>query len=97
MTSDELSEMFARELSEMLARICAYAQEYSATIEFDEPTMRHVSHVVSCFLAQNTKYGNEGVESDIVLGLLMQPRSLKQWRQKFKIIVQSWNNKPLIY
>lgn len=85
-------------LVETLAKICHYAQEHSHDWENRENRddvyggMEHVSHVISCFIAQHTIHGSEGVDSNIVLDLLRKDYlSLKQWENIFESICGQWN------
>jgi len=77
----------------MLAKICYYAQEHSRDWEFSDANIRcvafeHVSHIVSCFLAQSTLIGSFGLESDIVLDALVnKPYNLFEWCVYFTKLV----------
>ena len=61
-------------LIELCARICFYAQQHSGDEDAWGPRSSHTldrmmeptSFVVSCFIAQNTEFGSEGVEWAIV-------------------------------
>lgn len=76
-----------------LARVCYYAQEI---ISEDNPPkdVEHMmcctSHAIACFLAQNTKFGDDGVETDVVLKELCEidkKYSLTDWEDIIKLKV----------
>lgn len=85
-------------LYKTLAQICYFAQEHShdwddrETRDDVDVAMEHVSHVVSCFIAQHTIHGSEGVDSNIVLDLLRKEvLTLKKWENIFQKICGDWN------
>ena len=69
------------DLVELCAKICFFAQEHSGDGDAWGPRcsdilyrmMEHTSFVVSCFIAQNAKFGSEGVEWEIVVKELAGP------------------------
>jgi hypothetical protein len=89
--------MTQEQLIYIIASICIYAQSHSSDEDaWDRQNlhdkMEHVSYVVACFLAQNTKLGNNGVEFDVVLNDLCGPVLTEQeWHDKTKILVQEYN------
>lgn len=94
--------MNQQQLVNVLVQICVYAQDHSGDTSAWGPrnspylieAMGHTSHVVSCFLAQNTIHGDEGVSSDVVLEKLAGPvLSEKQWHKIITNIVRLLNEK----
>jgi hypothetical protein len=88
------------ELIELCADICYYAQEHSNDEECWGPRgtselhdrMEHTSFVIACFLAQNTKHGNDGVGWEIVVEDLAGPLlDHKQWSEKITALVDEFN------
>ena len=60
---------FQDNLRDSIAQICWFAQGHwfdnKEDMSYDHMTT--VSHVVACMLAQNTVYGNDGVDSNVVI------------------------------
>lgn len=80
-------------LVDICSKICYYAQEHSSCEEAwgirNSPDlwnwMQHTSYTVACFIAQNTEYGVDGVDWDIVQRELVGPvLTLEQWEQVIK-------------
>lgn len=77
--------------------ICYYAQEHSKDwdrveqrIDLDY-AMEHVSYVIACFIAQNTKGGQNGVDWDVVHKHLYGPvLTYQQWRDVITQAVESY-------
>lgn len=80
------------------AEVCYFAQCHSEDEEAWGPRnspelhdwMQHTSYTIACFIAQNTKYGADGVGWDIVQKELVGPvLTLEQWQEviskKFEI------------
>lgn len=84
-------------LIKMMAKACHYAQDH---IENDWPLDRNsrwtrlqcVSYQMACFLAQNTRFGNEGVEWDVVIDNLADHpmRSEKEWEKILNKIAKTY-------
>jgi hypothetical protein len=95
---EEEDKMSKDSLIDIIAKICYYAQDHS---RLDEPKrstkklrkqMEHVSHVVSCFLAQNTLKGQGGVETEIVLRELCGTvLNENEWKQKITELVEEFS------
>jgi hypothetical protein len=77
-------------LPTFMAKACSYAQEHVDDSEAwpndllaREKYFTCVSFQMSCFFAQNTVYGKEGVESDIVISELVElpMKSEKIWQK----------------
>jgi hypothetical protein len=90
--------MNTKQLIDVLVKICVYAQDHSGDIsawgprnsDYLHEAMEHTSYVVSCFLAQNTRGGNDGVSFDIVLDKLVGPvLSERQWTRVITDLVTS--------
>lgn len=80
------------ELVKFLAKACNYAQSHiddseawPVTPVFREAALQCVSFQIACFLAQNTKEGDFGVESEIILEELIE-RPMKSEKQWVKIL-----------
>jgi hypothetical protein len=78
-----------RALVDFLAKACAYARQHIDDADawpddpdFREKSLQCVSFQVACFLAQNTSEGDEGVDCDVVLALLIEhpAKPEKTWR-----------------
>ena len=69
-----------------LANTCVYAQDHISSFEGDkkekEFCMEATSHVVACFLAQNTVEGNQGVESNVILSKLVKKKKDSAYGEK---------------
>ncbi len=79
-------------LATFMAKACAYAQEHiddKAAWSIDtidrEMYLQCVSFQMACFFAQNTIYGSDGVDFDIVLAPLVE-HPMKTEKQWLKII-----------
>lgn len=77
-----------KELIDFMAEACHYAQEHVDDSEAWQDHHREfyltcASYQMACFLAQNTKYGHSGVESDVVISKLCERpmKSVKQWKK----------------
>jgi hypothetical protein len=90
--------MNTKQLIEVLVKICVYAQDHSGDIsawgprnsDYLHEAMEHTSYVVACFLAQNTRGGNDGVSFDIVLDKLAGPvLSERQWTRVITDLVNT--------
>ena len=73
-------------LVDYLAKSCAYAQEHIDGWEISkaerESLLQCTSFQVACFLAQNTLYGFEGVEWEVVIKELSDKmKSEKAWKK----------------
>ena len=88
-------------LTELCAKICFYAQQHSSDGDAWGPRsndalhrmMEHTSFVVSCFIAQNTEFGSEGVEWDIVHKELAGPvLSYDKWLKVIEEKVSHFEN-----
>jgi hypothetical protein len=84
-----------------LAQMCAYAQEHvnDADAWPIDPASRSsyfscTSYQVACFIAQNTIFGSDGVEADVVLDQLIQrpAKTESEWRIVLQPIVNSYNS-----
>jgi len=65
-----------------MAKSCCYAQD--STFDFDINAMERVSYQMSCFLAQNTVYGNDGVDWDIAKkDLIGKKKTEEEWVEFF--------------
>lgn len=70
-----------------MAQACHYAQGHIDGCELDDPSfdrelaLQCTSYMISCFLAQNTKLGRGGVESDIIIEELVETpmKSIAEW------------------
>lgn len=80
--------MTPQDLVLFMAKACNYAQEHIddpqawSTGEIDrEDMLQCVSYQMACFLAQNTVYGEEGVEWEVVIDdLVAHPaKTEEQW------------------
>lgn len=87
-------QMPRKQLVDVCAKICEYAQSHSADEEAWGPrdglysAMEHTSFVVACFLSQNTPRGCGGVDWDIVQNHLVGPvLDLDRWRRIIDSIV----------
>ena len=77
------------QLLDFMAQSCYYAQEHvhewwgedDTKVEHVESMFECTSFQMACFLSQNTVDGNGGVEWDIVMENLTEPRqiSIKEW------------------
>lgn len=63
-----------KDFTKVLAEMCYYAQEHigdphawNQDLEYRKNLLQCTSYVVACFLAQNTVYGSDGVESNVIL------------------------------
>lgn len=70
----------------MMAKACHYAQEHIDDLDAwrgisREQHLTCVSFQMACFLAQNTRFGKEGVDCNIVLEELVEhpKKSEKEW------------------
>jgi hypothetical protein len=92
-----------KELIDFMAEACHYAQEHVDDSEAWDSNHRElyftcVSYQMSCFLAQNTKRGHGGVESDIVITELCElpMKNIKQWKKILLYYVKElggWKNR----
>jgi hypothetical protein len=83
-------------LIDVLSKICYYAQDHSAAwdVRGDESHFDHTSHVVSCFISQNTLHGDEGVDWDIVLDELTgEVKNEEQWKKIIEKLVDQYSTK----
>ena len=89
-------------LVELLAQLCAYAQEHvndkdawPTDPESRSSLLQCTSFQVACFIAQNTILGDDGVEADVVLDQLIQypAKTIEQWKAILRPIVDSYNFK----
>jgi hypothetical protein len=84
-----------KELVRIITDICQYAID-----NFPDPIMPiygeiiTTSHVISCFISQNTKFGDEGVESDVPLGRLEMDKHMgrKERKKLVENLIEAWNN-----
>jgi len=92
--------MNREQLIETCASTCYFAQNHSNDEEcwgprgttFLEERMEHVSFVVSCYLAQNTKLGQYGVDFNIVLKKLAgEVLEKEQWVEVITELVDEFN------
>lgn len=90
--------MDTKQLIDFLVKTCVYAQDHSGDLlawgprnsSYLHDAMEHTSYVVACFLAQNTRGGNDGVSYDIVLDKLVGPvLSERQWTRVITDLVTS--------
>lgn len=79
--------MTKKNLIETIACMCHYATEHTDGWEVDgtpdfEDLFQCTSYTVACFLAQNTKYGSEGVEWYVIMGSLCERpvKTIEEWR-----------------
>lgn len=79
----------------MMAKACHYAQGHiddktAWNIEDREYLLQCVSFQMACFLSQNTKYGNEGVDWSVVIEELTEHpmKSEKHWEKILNKIAQ---------
>lgn len=77
-----------KDLLTTVAEMCCFAQEHVQDPDaWDhkqlETYMQCTDYQVSCFLAQNTKSGNEGVECGLVINQLCElpPKSTEEWKK----------------
>ncbi len=84
-------------LIEFLAKACHYAQEHIDDADAwpidrvdREQLLQCTSFQVACFLAQNTKRGDNGVDWDVVLDNLIEHpmKSEAEWRGIIKSLVR---------
>lgn len=80
---------------ETMAKICYYGQEHSRDWgDFKEKhtSFEHISHIISCFIAQNTVGGkSDGCESFVVLPTLMNNYlTLDGWINFFEDLIDNW-------
>ena len=92
-----------KKLIEVIAYICYTATEHTKGWEKGweeglpkidwEKYFQCTSFTVSCLLSQNTKFGDEGVESDIMLDLLCERpvKDLEEWQVIAEEVVGSFN------
>lgn len=77
-----------------LAEICVNAQEHCSSyrgVEDDAlaSMFECTSYHVACVLAQNTKYGKDGIEWEIIQQhLLGNTKTVKEWMQVLKVYVK---------
>ena len=78
------------QLIDFCAKVCYYAQSHSQDEEVWGPRnssdlynwMQHTSFTIACFIAENTKHGQDGVEWETVQNESIGPLlTLEQWRE----------------
>jgi hypothetical protein len=96
--------MKSEDLVGLCADICYFAQEHTADEDAWGPRgskllsqmMEPTSYTVSCFIAQNTVYGFEGVEWEIVHEELIGPvLTRKQWVEVLEEKVKLFHAPPI--
>jgi hypothetical protein len=87
-------------LPRFIASMCHYAQEHindreawPATKQTRMSYFECTSYAVACFIAQNTLYGYEGVESSIVLESLAEYpiKTKKEWEKIINDIAKEYH------
>ena len=88
----------AEKLVAICVDVCVFSQDHSAywdkaTREKDLPfAMEHVSYVIACYLAQNTRLGASGIDWDIVHKELCGPVLTRHaWREIIAKLVADLN------
>lgn len=88
------------QLINVCSRICYYAQDHSKDTESWgkrntkklAKQLHHTSYTVACFIAQNTKYGKDGVEFDILLKQLVgNVLTFKEWKKIITELIKHFN------
>ena len=87
-------------LPTMVAKMCYYAQSILSDDNEPgniEPMMVCTSHAVACFLAQNTKHGEDGVETNVALKELckLPAKNEHEWEvviDGFADVYGGWNS-----
>ena len=94
--ADELDIILPTEPDRYLAmaQICAYSQSYFLDHGYPDSkrtAFDHASYIVSCFLAAETADGEDGVEHDVVLAVLMgKSRRVAEWVDVIRDIVKAY-------
>jgi hypothetical protein len=95
----KFQKLSKKRLINTCAEICYFAQSHSGDEDSWGPRnspglhhqMGHVSFVVSCLIAQNTRYGGDGVEWEVVLQELAGTvLDLKEWKKIIKNLVRDY-------
>jgi hypothetical protein len=90
-----------KDLLDFMAEACHYAQDHTTDWEHADPNHQNdwvylfecTSHMIACFIAQNTVNGGEGVESCFILDELIKrpnPKSVKDWKAFLKKYVEDY-------